>query len=375
MVNMFTRKKAIEHKKNILYQLLLEDCNDTTSCDEALNILVDLFKNADLTLIKQTSIDTKVIATTLNNSDNIHALVSTAQYYLTAGKKSLSNRLHVKARPDVLMTKPIMLVKEKECSLYLFIDFYEHDELENDSTYLDELLKLLSLIAKISIFDEERRLSYKIDSLTRLFTRDSLISDIKSIPEEKTCHLAILYISNGTALNKEKGHDFTDELLVELAKLLQKSVEERVYRIGGMKFAVLIKKELQESVFIMQSILDRISDIHAEINSSVMIVPILDDAYKTVYSGERYLKELDVNTVTVFRKQFFDDSDDFMRFSEVIMPRDSDLTYVDEVIERNQKAFSVFEDEIDVVDAQENNKFIYEAEDEEDEEDLVLTLD
>lgn len=344
-MNQLAHKKLLARKKNILYQILLDSDNDISSCDEALNILIEIFGDADLTLIKHTSLSVQAISTTLNNQDNIHALIGMVQYYLLSEKNRLANNLKVKARPDVLTTKPIKLVTDKEYSVYLLIDYYEKEYVDIEASEYEEILKLLALIVRLNIVEEERKMLYKIDGLTRLLSRDSLIKDIKRISENgDEYHLSTLYVSNGATLNQERGYQYTDELLMSISKILQKMASaEHVYRIGGMKFAVLIKNSLQESVFLMQSILDKISDLDIKISCSIMVIPILDDPYKTVYTSEKYLKELDTNTVTVFREQLSDDiDDDFMRFSELVIPKESEITYVDEdEIHARQTTFTV----------------------------------
>lgn len=374
-MNQLTHKKLIARKKTILYQILLDSDNDISSCDEALNILVELFGDADLTLIKHTSMSVQAIATTLNNQDNIHALIGMVQYYLLSEKNSLSNNLKVKARPDVLTTKPIKLVTDKEYSVYLLIDYYEKEYLDIEADEYEEILKLLSLIVRLNIVEEERKMLYKIDGLTRLLSRDSLIKDIKKLSESgEEYHLSTLYLSNGATLNQERGYQYTDDLLMNISKVLQKMANnEHVYRIGGMKFAVLIKNSLQESVFLMQSILDKISDLDIKINCSVMVIPLLDDPYKTVYTSEKYLKELDTNTVTVFREQLQDDmDDDFMRFTELVIPKENEITYVDEsTIHAHQTTAFTVEDVI----VEDTKQSAYEEEEDYEEEEIVLEFD
>ena len=97
--------------------------------------------------------------------------------------------------------------------------------------------------------EEERiRLAY-FDYLTGLPNRRLLQQELGDAIErsvESSCFGALIFIglNNFRTLNDTQGHAFGDKLLVEIANVIIKSVENkgRIYRFGGDEFIVLIEK-------------------------------------------------------------------------------------------------------------------------------------
>ncbi len=336
-INSLSFKSLIQKKKQILYQILLEDSLGYQSIEEALNISLDIFGDVDLTIVNQSQASVKIVSTTLTNEDNINALVSMVKYYLLSDEGRLAETVRIKSRPDVLQTKTVKLHTGTSITAFLLIDIYNEDYAV-DEELLDEIYESLSLVTRLCILEEERQHAYKVDNLTRLYTRDSLIKDIKQLLDadilnkpDYEIHLAVLYISNAHELNMTKGNEYVDECLLKIARAIsQQTTGAGAYRIGGMKFAVLFRKNIQDSTFIMQKLIDKIQGIDNDIITSVIVVPLTDNAYKTVYHAEKYLKEVERNVVTVFRggTDVFED-EELLEFSEILQPKEGDLHYVE----------------------------------------------
>ncbi len=353
-MNSLITKKLIQQKREILYRILISESRDFYSCEEALNILIDLFGDVDLTLVQKNVADIKMIATTLNNEDNINALLGMVRYYLLSDSGKLAETVKIKARPEVLVTKTVTLDTGENVKAYLLIDVYS-EEFAYDKEMFEELYQLLSLIVRLCILEEDRKHAYKVDSLTRIYTRDTLVKeiqkllDLKLVPDKYEAHLAILYLSNGSQLNRDRGYEQVDKWLLDIAKTMKSQVEGGcVYRIGGLKFAAVIKKDLQESVFFMQHVLDLVQNIEKDLIFSVGVVPVHHDAYQTICVVEKNLKALDVNVVTAFSGDMAEAEDDFLKATTVFTPRSDEIVYVDKDVERKSVSFSVSEDGVAV---------------------------
>lgn len=351
----------------------MDEHSDFYVCEEALNVLYDVFGDVDLTLVENTNTSINLIATTLNNEDNINALTNMVKYYLLRDGGRLAETVQIKARPDVYETKFYSL-NTGDFQTYLIIDTYDANY-SIDREALKDIFDVLSLLVKVNILEKDKTSAYKVDSLTRVYTRDSLLKDLKTLIEsdivEKNAidvSLFVLYITNGTDINKTKGYEHMDSVLLKIARTLLKNEKKSyVYRIGGMKFAILAKQPLQELFRDMQKMLDRVSNIDQDLLCSAMVVPLLDDPYKTVYCAERYIKDIDCNMVALYR----DDPsmyvmDEKADIEYVVQVGVEDITYVEDIIERK-----IFSDSDIIVENKEDLE-AEEAELEEDDEEVVL---
>jgi len=89
---------------------------------------------------------------------------------------------------------------------------------------------------------ESERLAYR-DGLTGLLNRRAFDRDLRALPESRPqVFLLLLDIDHFKAINDERGHPFGDRVLTTLSGVLQESLHghDRVYRIGGEEFAVVL---------------------------------------------------------------------------------------------------------------------------------------
>lgn len=385
-------KKILMQKRNMLLQMLMEEHGDFILCEEALNILYEVFGDVDLTLIENSNTSINVLATTLNNQDNINALVSTAKFYLLKKGDRLAETVHIKARPDVFETK-ILALSTGDITTYLIVDVYE-EGYTLDKNALKEIFDVLSLLVRVSILERDRVKAYKVDNLTRLCTRDSLIKDISNVIDAEILDntdvcLSALYISNATEINKTKGYSYMDELLLKIAQILISNEKNGyVYRIGGMKFAIFAKRSLQDMYALINTIFEQIKELEPDLFCTASIIPVLDDPYKTVYGAECNLKETDNYKIALYRddpaKYIGDESGNF---SNIEIADDNNVQYVDDIIDRKLREESTVEvevvnknsvqdgDEDDEFDSEEEIVLSFDDEDDEDDEDDDLSLD
>lgn len=129
-------------------------------------------------------------------------------------------------------------------------------------TINSELTGILSLFAKLTgsiaanhLLTDELRLTARTDELTRLGNRKAfeeelteLILEYRRYPDE---HVGLLMI-DANDLKKANdcyGHEVGDLLLTELSKVLMESSRrtDKVFRIGGDEFAILVRRGTDES--------------------------------------------------------------------------------------------------------------------------------
>lgn len=377
-------KKLISQKREMLLHMLLEEHSDYLLCEEALNVLYEVFGDVDLTLIEDSGATFNCLATTLNNQDNINALISTLKFYLAKRGERLAETVQIKARPDVYETKILALPTGKDIKTYLIIDVYD-DGYTIDKVSLKEIFDILALLVRVSVLERDRIKAYKVDSLTRLCTRDSLIKDISTVIDANILDsadvcLAALYISNATEMNKVKGYAYMDNILFKIAQILINHERKGyVYRIGGMKFAIFSKKSLQDMYALVNDIFDEIKELEPNLYCTASIIPVLDDPYKTVYGAECNLKETDNYKIAIYRddpSQYVDDERD--KFDNIEIADDNNVQYVDDIIDRKLREHSTVEivepssaSEEDDKDEDEDNDIVlsFDDEDEEDEND------
>ncbi len=374
-------KKLIIQKRDMLLRMLLEENSDFLLCEEALNVLYDVFGDVDLTLVENSNSTINVLATTLNNEDNINALTNMVKYYLLKNGDRLAETVQIKARPDVYETKILALSTGKDILTYLIVDVYDEGYVI-DKDALKEIFDVLSLLVRVSVLERDRVKAYKVDNLTRVYTRDSLIKDISNVIEADVLDsadvcLAALYISNAHDINKTKGYKYMDELLLKIARILvAKEKKGYVYRIGGMKFAIFAKKSLQEMYVIVNDVFEDIKELDPNVFCTAAIIPVLDDPYRTVYGAECNLKETDNFKIALYR----DDpanylSNESANFTNIELADDKNVEFMDDIIDRKIREHETVE--IIIENPKKSSKESDNPENltEEDEEDIVLSFD
>jgi len=246
-----------------------------------------------------------------------------------------------------------------------------------DKVSLKDIFDVLSLLVRVAILERDRVKAYKVDNLTRLCTRDSLIKDISNVIDADVLDnadvcLATLYISNATEINKTKGYTYMDEILLKIAQILINSERKGyVYRIGGMTFAILSKKSLQDMYATVNDIFEQIKELEPNLYCTASIIPVLDDPYKTVYGAECNLKEADNYKIALYR----DDPSNYLAnesdsFINVEVADDKNVQYVDDIIDRKLREH----DDVEVVESSDKTQEA-EGDEEEDDEDIVLSFD
>ena len=129
-------------------------------------------------------------------------------------------------------------------SLYL-IENIEHERFakENEKLYKNIIFLVLAMLIILGVSYE--RIKYlnrkaKLDALTNIGNRLAFNEDINSLKNENYSML-LFDIDNFKKINDTFGHDFGDEVLFTIGKIL-KTVENKeilIYRVGGEEFAMI----------------------------------------------------------------------------------------------------------------------------------------
>lgn len=139
----------------------------------------------------------------------------------------------------------IRVANNKVFSLYL-IKNIEHERFarENEKLYKNILFLILSMVLILGA--AYKRMLYldkkaKIDVLTTIRNRLAFKEDIKSLKASDKYSMLLFDIDNFKKINDTYGHEFGDEVLSTIGKIL-KTIENKeisIYRIGGEEFAIL----------------------------------------------------------------------------------------------------------------------------------------
>ena len=100
-------------------------------------------------------------------------------------------------------------------------------------------------IASLLIYIYYKELMQCIDGMTGILNQKSFINYLES-NKEKSCAIIIFDVNNFKDINDTYGHDFGDEILIQVSIVLKETYQDygAVYRIGGDEFAVVIQKDL-----------------------------------------------------------------------------------------------------------------------------------
>jgi diguanylate cyclase (GGDEF)-like protein/PAS domain S-box-containing protein len=109
------------------------------------------------------------------------------------------------------------------------------------------LIQWIDLTERKRVEEELRHMAFQ-DSLTQLPNRRLLLDRLKQasrVSKREGSHLAVLFIDldKFKQLNDTHGHDVGDQLLIEIARRLQRSVRgsDTIARLGGDEFVVLLE--------------------------------------------------------------------------------------------------------------------------------------
>ncbi|MCQ8212079.1 GGDEF domain-containing protein [Cetobacterium somerae] len=183
----------------------------------------------------------------------------------------------------------INFTNNKVFSLYL-IENIEHERFARENERLYRNIALLFLAIFVILGVSYKRSQYlskkaKIDALTDIGNRLAFNNDINSLKNEKYSML-LFDIDNFKRINDKFGHDFGDEVLITIGKIL-KTIENKeitIYRVGGEEFAIIFT-HLNEA-FAMESceyIRKSVENIHWKHHITVTISGGFSKATKNTY--------------------------------------------------------------------------------------------
>lgn len=169
--------------------------------------------------------------------------------------------------------------------------------------FIQKPFNLDELEAKLNRVVRERQLRAKLrymtvrDSLTNLFNRryfdNKLCTEVeRAIRQHYSLYLCMLDLDRFKAVNDTYGHQTGDELLKELAEVLEKTTRKNVdvpYRLGGDEFAVIIPyATLNQAVSVAERILSTFKKIKNRYDTLVSIglvaLKMPEDPLKTLSS-------------------------------------------------------------------------------------------
>lgn len=369
----FGKKNIVWQKIERLISMLLRGDDDLL--DEALALVYPLFGDAELSFY---NMGTKhIMASTALNCDVRDAIEYQLSHLPKIDRVEYFDKKSLKIfRPGIVKLCIVPLYFNEDKKTVFVIEHYSKTSgmsLEK----LETLFALLTVIVRQYDLSCQNRVSLRLDSLTRLPSRDALTDRLKAMCENGAKHacLGIISLSNAAELNRNEGLAFVDGLIKGIGVELENHMPNNVYRLGGTKFAIVFSGELYACCSSLESIVDRILLLDKKIITSNVIAPLQEDAYKTLYVCESHLKTTKEDIVTVVRytppidfssageqvndillvkepvsastKETSYEENEVQSFSEEQVDTDEDYTYPTEIMDDDIPAAAFYQDDID----------------------------
>lgn len=139
----------------------------------------------------------------------------------------------------------INIANNKVFSMYL-IENLEHERFSKESEKLYKNITLLIVAMFLILGAVYKRMVYldkkaKIDALTTIGNRLAFKEDLENLKSNDEYSMLLFDIDNFKKINDTFGHEFGDEVLSTIGKIL-KTIENKeisIYRVGGEEFAIL----------------------------------------------------------------------------------------------------------------------------------------
>ncbi|MGL4862889.1 MAG: GGDEF domain-containing protein [Cetobacterium sp.] len=175
-------------------------------------------------------------------------------------------------------------------SMYL-IENLEHERFANENKKLYRNIGFLLITILIILVTAYKRIQHldkksKIDALTSIGNRLSFNLKLKSL-NDKNYSMLLFDIDNFKNINDTYGHEFGDEVLTTVGKIL-KTIENKeisIYRVGGEEFTILFTHfnenfAIENCEYIRKSI----ENIHWKNPTTVTISGGFSTAIKNIYN-------------------------------------------------------------------------------------------
>ena len=151
----------------------------------------------------------------------------------------------------------------------------KHDEINKDIDFIDAAFFQISPILQNGIMKKQHIESISIDSVTNVHNRQYLIEHIHKIislssQEEETISFLMIGIDRFKAVIEEFDYDVGDKVLIELAKVIHRSIKDYdiVARVTGDEFLVALVnlKSNAEAEDIAKKIIKEFSEANIVVN-------------------------------------------------------------------------------------------------------------
>ena len=259
-------KKNILILKNLLQARLYIMSNDKEAALECLNVanpLLDSLEKAfftDLKNLRLLTVESYYLKYEPNkfSPNNLKEFIDNTNYYgdITFLKiafnllfqyyentENLNEYTKLSKSYDKYLAE-INLANNKVFSMYL-IENLEHERFAKENERLYKNMTLLVISMLLILGAAYKRMLYldkkaRVDALTTIGNRLAFKEDVRSLKDNSYCML-LFDIDNFKSINDTFGHEFGDEVLSTIGKIL-KTIENKeisIYRVGGEEFAIL----------------------------------------------------------------------------------------------------------------------------------------
>lgn len=335
-------KKGV-HVKSDMEQCFQNNVNPADMIRNSITLLSNYYHNTDISVIVVNGINVCMIDSTVGNEDNRMYIIREFQAAITKNLNLVSFPIH--NRMGVQQTTIIPLSIGNFIFGYMVLE--KHNALNIDYTGDYPLFLMITLALRIYCLELDKSQNIRTDSFTRLLLRDSLIADLKKLVAgtndlSREC-LATIYISNIEQLNQSKGIEKTDQIIYRVARKLSES-HLSAYRVGGAKFSVLVHQDIIDANAFLEKLLDMICSVEKDIIISIILTPVKEDIYESLYLCEKYIKTAKEDVVTIIREDPTKaDWESYLQISNMYVPKEENIIDLD--ISESMISIKTIEDE------------------------------
>ncbi|MGL5279630.1 MAG: GGDEF domain-containing protein [Cetobacterium sp.] len=259
-------KKNALALKNLFETSLYIASNDQEAALKSLNTATSLLSSLEKTFF--TDLEVRRLLTTESyylkydpskfSPHNLRAFIETSNYYRDITFLKMAFKLLFKYYYDTnnfeaytnLTTdydgylEELNMSNNQVFSMYIIESLkHEHFAKENRKLYRNITLLITTMLIMLGILYKQMQYldkKSKIDALTNIGNRFSFNLKLDSL-KNKSYSMLLFDIDNFKSINDSYGHDFGDEVLATIGKIL-KIIENKdisIYRVGGEEFAII----------------------------------------------------------------------------------------------------------------------------------------
>ena len=293
----------VQKTANDMLDMLLED--NPNVLKDILQWMKHCLIDADITILDVTA--GNIIATTVNNADSYDEMDFSFHAMLRGNNeiRNLNEITEMDASYKKMYrcgVKKIVAIPLKVGNYVLFVEYFS---LKNGMALskMEVIYKILAIAIKLHGNSDSISRIKDIDPLTGIYSRSKLYDDLREIcsAQKKAC-LCVIAITNAGSLNSKYNVKYVDRMLGAVGHSL-KEMHLEAYRLSGTKFAIVLPGDVDGAYGIVETAMDRILALDAEMEAAGVLTEIGEEIYHSIHVCESNLKYAKNDMITVVRQE------------------------------------------------------------------------